>query len=323
MPRIIHEQAEWLELRGVGIGASELGACMGVSPWESPVSLWSKKLGLFKDEKRPRRFEWGLRHERTIAEWYAEATGRSVHRATSADVDGFVALLERLPLRSDVIVTKDRRVMLRSTEHPWLFSTLDTVVVDKDMGAGVVELKCSDPSNKAKWRREFPVHYRAQIEAQMLVTGLHWGGVAVLFGLDDPGWTDFDSDELLRARLVNAGMAMVDAIASRRRPEIDAHPRTREALIASHSGKCEPVKMLSVEAQRWDDAYAQACADERDAKERKLEAESHIISEIENDGQGVLPSGVVWYPSVSHREAHEVPAHTVKRFYRSERFIRR
>jgi putative phage-type endonuclease len=37
---------EWLEWRKGGIGGSDAPAIMGVSPWDSPLSLWQRRMGL-------------------------------------------------------------------------------------------------------------------------------------------------------------------------------------------------------------------------------------------------------------------------------------
>ena len=46
-PNIIkpNDRAEWLELRKGGIGASEVSAVVGISPWDTPFSLWLRKSG--------------------------------------------------------------------------------------------------------------------------------------------------------------------------------------------------------------------------------------------------------------------------------------
>ena len=47
----VDTRAEWLRWRRSGIGASDIAALLGISPWASPFSVWADKLGLLPDEE--------------------------------------------------------------------------------------------------------------------------------------------------------------------------------------------------------------------------------------------------------------------------------
>ncbi len=42
---------EWLELRRQGLGASDMAAVMGVSPYKTPYQLWAEKTGATPEQK--------------------------------------------------------------------------------------------------------------------------------------------------------------------------------------------------------------------------------------------------------------------------------
>mgnify|MGYP000308297088 CR=1 FL=1 len=43
-------RADWKLWRRGGLGASDLPAILGISPWASPFSVWADKCGLLPDE---------------------------------------------------------------------------------------------------------------------------------------------------------------------------------------------------------------------------------------------------------------------------------
>lgn len=60
---------EWHAQRATGIGGSDVGAIIGVSKWESPLSLWGKKSGRIEDDfEENEAMEWGKLLEEVIIE---------------------------------------------------------------------------------------------------------------------------------------------------------------------------------------------------------------------------------------------------------------
>lgn len=62
---------EWLAARRLGIGASEIAAVMGISPWDSPFSTWWKKRNGWETEANE-QMSTGTFLEPTIAAWFEE-----------------------------------------------------------------------------------------------------------------------------------------------------------------------------------------------------------------------------------------------------------
>lgn len=80
------DQTEWLKRRRDGIGASEMAAVMGLSPWDSPFSLWWRKHMGWEIEASD-EMKVGTFLEPKIAEWFgltAQTPDMSTHRMTGA-----------------------------------------------------------------------------------------------------------------------------------------------------------------------------------------------------------------------------------------------
>lgn len=319
----------WLELRATGIGGSELSAAMGINPWDSPYSLWARKVGLTKPGDTSERMEWGKRHEDTLARWYAEETGLTVYRPKD---DGFLAALIELgrggsPRPSSLIETRDGEIMLRGDDHPWLLATPDAIIVCPDRGLGTLELKCTDRANKPQWKNKdgprVPPYYRVQVEAYMYAMGTTWGSVAVMFGFDSAGWVDVEPDPELRAEIIDAGSEMWRRIVNGPAPDVDASEATRRALNEQHDESLEPVHRLDESMEEYDELYMQAKQEIAAAKKRKDFAENKIRQAIGTRGQARLPSGVVWYPKEITVQEHTVQETKYTRFYRTEKYVGR
>lgn len=99
------DEAAWLEARRAGIGASEIAAVLGISPYASPFSLyWSKVNGWEIEDTED--MEAGRRLENAIADWAA-----------------------------DVIDPNEQLVihpagLYGSTERPWQIATPDRLICD-------------------------------------------------------------------------------------------------------------------------------------------------------------------------------------------------
>jgi putative phage-type endonuclease len=65
------DRDDWLKARRDGIGASEIAAVMGISPWESPFSAYWRKVEGWQAEVNA-EMSAGTRAEPVIADWWAE-----------------------------------------------------------------------------------------------------------------------------------------------------------------------------------------------------------------------------------------------------------
>ena len=70
-------RAEWLKLRQIGIGGSDVAVLLGLSKWRTPLDVYNSKIEA-PEESDNASMEWGRRLEPVIREKYAEAVGTEV-----------------------------------------------------------------------------------------------------------------------------------------------------------------------------------------------------------------------------------------------------
>ena len=220
---------EWHEARRHGIGASEIAAVLGISPWESPLSLyWRKREGWEVEETEQMRT--GRILEPAIAEWAAgaldcDATGRVLVPCS----------LMAHPDRPWQLATPDRILRQGVPCGPCDYGVMAECRCGETEPIAVVELKWT--STWDGWgddgTDDIPVHYRAQVLWQCDVVGVgEWylaalgpGGFRLYSGRQDPG-------DL--AVMVEAGRRFVERLERGDPPPIDDHHATVAALRRLH-----------------------------------------------------------------------------------------
>lgn len=133
---------EWLKMRGAGIGASEVSAVIGISPWETPFSLWLKKTGQVPPTEENDAMRRGHYLEDAVVQWWMHETGEQVIKASAADI------------------------IYVHPEHQYMRVTPDRVVKGRKK---ILEVK----STAIQMGETIPDYYLAQVTYQMYVTGIH------------------------------------------------------------------------------------------------------------------------------------------------------
>jgi hypothetical protein len=153
--------------RTQGIGASEVGAVLGLSRFTSPFTLWARKVGLEADDHAyGPAAEWGLRLQDPILMAYSDRLG--------------------VPFGT---VIRRNNTTRRLTAWPRLFATPDAYGMEPtSMDGGLRRAWCVDakaPRSSEAWGDDgsdvVPPMYYAQAQAQCLVAGLPRCDLAVLF----------------------------------------------------------------------------------------------------------------------------------------------
>jgi putative phage-type endonuclease len=146
------DEADWLEKRFTGIGASEAAAAVGLSPYEdaTPYALWQVKTRRVppKDLSDKLPVTVGKLMEEAVATLYSERTGRRVQRVNA---------------------------ILRSKSHAYMQATLDRRVIGEPRN---VECKTAGWfvfKNAQDWGPDgsdiVPFQYFVQAQHQMAVSG--------------------------------------------------------------------------------------------------------------------------------------------------------
>lgn len=152
--RITHD--EWLAQRRTGIGGSDAGAIMGVSPYKGAFSVWADKMGKLPPLEDNEAMRQGRDLEDYVARRFAEASGLRVRHEYS---------------------------MLRSVEHPCMLADIDRRILGERAG---LECKTSRDITMARYRNgEYPMEYYCQCLHYLAVTGWDCWYLAVLvYGTD-------------------------------------------------------------------------------------------------------------------------------------------
>lgn len=143
-PTVIRPKSheEWLKAREEGIGASEVAAILGLSPWDSPFSLWLRKTHQVPPTEENDAMRRGHYLEDAVVQWWMHETGETVIKASAADI------------------------IYVHPEHPYMRVTPDRIVKGRKK---LLEVK----STAIQMGDSIPDYYLAQVIYQMYVTGIH------------------------------------------------------------------------------------------------------------------------------------------------------
>ena len=133
---------EWLKMREEGIGASEVAAILGLSPWETPFSLWLKKTHQVPPTEETDAMRRGHYLEDAVVQWWMHETGEQVIKASAADI------------------------IYVHPQFPYMRVTPDRIVKGRKK---LLEVK----STAINMGDTIPDYYLAQVTYQMYVTGIH------------------------------------------------------------------------------------------------------------------------------------------------------
>lgn len=214
--------AEWLAWRREGVSASDVAGIVGVSPWDSPWSVWANKVGLAPEKEASEAMEFGKRAEPLLAEWFHDRTG--LH------------------------VIGEQTWCTHPTET-WMRATVDGFVAESPDAALDEVVACYEAktTSEAPWD-EVPVHYQCQAQWQMAVTGMPrvWFGVLHLaFGRPTFREYRFERNQREVDFLVEQCRRFwVDHVLTGCPPEVDASEATTTAL--SHAYTPDPDATVDV-----------------------------------------------------------------------------
>lgn len=255
--------SEWLEARRKGVGASEAGAILGLSPWRTALEVYLDKLGLLPiDSNPPARLKWGLRMERVIAEAYTEETGRSVEPGC-------------------LVVHPDA---------PWMLSTTDYMASDRP-----VELKRIDQFNAKEFgepgTEDIPRLYYLQVQQQMACTGKDVADLAALIGQADFRIYTIRRNVEVIEQLIVVEREFMEAVERQEPPLPDfAHSTTLNilSLIEPETGKAIE---LGADAANISDQFESFAEAESRMRKNKDEQKARLIHLMGDAETAWLPDG--------------------------------
>ena len=271
-------RAEWLAARRLGLGGSDIPAILGISPYSTPLQVWSSKVGLDEEREESYVLRRGSHMEPLL--W----------RELAAEVPGLRAIPQSM-----TIVEGD---------EPWMRYSPDAFLAIETPGNYVEALGegKSHPRGASEWDDGVPPHVVAQVQWGMHVCArLPLAYVAVDLGTEfkwarvgrDPDWWP-THEETIRAfwRSVETETPPAptgdegDTSALAR-----MFPREAPGKIVSLPGA-----MISL-AEAWD---AAAAAEKAAAAERERIG-NEIRAAMKDAERVVLPDGSGWTWRVQER----------------------
>lgn len=165
---------QWLSFRLNGIGASEIGAVMGLSQYKSGLELFHEKASsIIKYTPENMAMFMGHEMEDLIAKMWSYW-----------DIDSDTMIQN---YRQGKIVRKMQKVnaYVQNPKYPWLFVSLDRKInkhiwKGESRGEGALELKTISQFEARKWEAEIPPQYLLQVMQQMIVCEFEYGEIAIL-----------------------------------------------------------------------------------------------------------------------------------------------
>lgn len=227
--------AEQREFRLSGIGGSDAGVVLRVSPFQEPYALYLEKTGDLEPEDISGKsyVKWGSILEEPVAQAYADRTGRKVQR--------------------------DNR-SYRHKKHPFMIAHLDRKVIGEKRG-----LECKTSGYGIGWgpdgTNEIPPYVYAQVQHYLKVREFDQWDVACLVGGNDLRVYEIGRDDEFIARLIEAEEEFWDRVEARVPPEPTwEHSELVETLQRMFPGTNGSVVQLPEVAQKYFDVMQDAKA---------------------------------------------------------------
>ena len=237
---LTHE--EWLLERRKGIGGSDVGAILGVSPWKSAATVYLEKIGEIPLEGNDsERMRIGRDLEEYVAQRFSEATGKKVRRNNH---------------------------MLHHDDYPFIFADIDREVVGEN---AILECKTTNSYAKSQWENGAPIYYELQCQHYMLVTGAERCYIACLIGNEAFTYHVIERDaEAMSALLSIEKDFWMNYVEAGQLPPPDGSEDYSEALRKMYPGGSDESVELSSKASR---NIARLDVLNEEIKERKAEAD--------------------------------------------------
>lgn len=267
---------KWLRYRKCGIGGSDVAAILGISKWNSAISLWLDKTNQTNEPvEENEAMQWGTIMEPIIRNHFAEVTGKTVVEV---------------------------KAMLQHPEHPFMLADVDGLTTDDEGNPAILEIKTASEYKRAEWENDIPSYYETQVQHYLCVTGVQKAYVAVLIGGNSFKVYEVDADAEIQSMLIAVEKDFWNKVQNMIRPEMDGSDAAKNLLDSLYHGGISEQIVMPDEAIGYVDAYIEACAEEDNAKAKKQEASNHLKEIMgDYDKATCLGHSISWKPVSSER----------------------
>lgn len=192
---------EWLKVRKLGLGGSDMAAVLGLSPWRSPIDVWLDKTSDAVEEKESEPMYWGNVLEEVVAQEFAKRSGYKV---------------------------RNNNFTLQSEEYPYLLANIDREIVGLDAG---LECKTANAFKANEWDGDnVPDAYYIQCQHYMAVTGKASWWIAALIGGNTFVYKEIKrNDEVIQA-IIDTGTEFWELVKNKTMPAPDDTKQCENAL---------------------------------------------------------------------------------------------
>ena len=173
-------RSEFLATRRTGIGGSDIGAILGVSPFKTSMDVYQAKVNPSPEEDETELTYWGHALEPVIIDRFSRDHGIAVVRPEK---------------------------IARHPKHDWMVANLDGIITGEK--PGILEIKNVNQFAAKKWGEEgtdeLPLTYVAQVAWYMSVMDFDYAIVAALFGGNEYREYRIERDKELEVSLIQHG----------------------------------------------------------------------------------------------------------------------
>lgn len=221
--KITPDTPEWLEERLSSIGASEVAAVLGLSKWQTPLSVYNAKMGVPSDF--PAELSYVTHASEDVVAGWVEA----FHPEWGTVEPGFMA---------------------RSTAAPWLHATFDRILLQPDGTRIPLQIKTGHQNAAKSWDDGVPADYQIQEQIEMLVYGAQTARLVVMHGGRTFAFYDIERDDDFLNNFVipTTGEFWTENVLAKVAPQ----PYTStEAAAVWPANEEETVEATDAELEKW------------------------------------------------------------------------
>lgn len=269
-------RSEWLKVRKLGLGGSDMAAVLGVSKWASPIDVWLDKTSDKIDEKESEAMYWGTVLEDVVAKEFERRTGMKV---------------------------RNNNFTLQSEEYHYLLANIDREIVGVDAG---LECKTANAFKADEWKDDnVPDNYYVQCQHYMAVTGKSRWWIAALIGGNTFVYKEIPrNDEVIQA-IIDVGREFWQLVETKTMPAVDGSDACSNAIKQMFPTSNGESMTLNSNFEKTLSAWEQAKLDEQEAKDRRSELENIIKVEMGEHESATLNDWKITYKTSKPRESFD------------------
>lgn len=241
-------RGDWLARRPKVVGASEVAVILGKSPFETPFTLWEKKV---EGKEIPSTFAMraGLALEDGIARLFEEESGVEV------------GVYSGEPGQEESWQNKD---------YPLVWATPDRWTAE----CNTLELKNTSVTQDGEWQDGPPIHYIIQVQWVMGATDTKTAYIAALIGNRRLAWYKLSRDDTFLRASYQAVLRFWQCVVSRVPPPAEARDlaavRRWERREGDHDWEWDKYDALAAAAERLTLIRSSRAQLDHDAQEVEL-----------------------------------------------------